>query len=422
MAEITLGYGDESLTLEYDDQRFRVLTAADSAAERPLSDSEIGAALENPIGSAPLDEIVSAGDTVLIVVSDATRESGSAQIVQLLVRRLIAAGVAPFDIRIIFATGIHRAVTAEEKNALLTPFITQRIKTLDHDAYDPTGLVNLGLTELDIPVQVNRALREHSHVILTGAIGFHYFAGFTGGRKSICPGLAGAATVEATHLLALDFERGGRREGVGTGLLVGNAVHEECERVAALVGPSFLINSVVNQRGLVLRLFAGDWREAHRRACDEYASTHSVKLDGRREMVIVSCGGKPYDLNLIQAHKALDMAALACLDGGTIILVAKCSEGLGRDDFLNWFEAENSRVLEQRLRESYKVNGQTAWALLTKAERFRIILVSGLEDEVVRSMRMTPARTLEEAMAEYDAGGRSGYIMPRGASVLPVVW
>jgi nickel-dependent lactate racemase len=420
MAEINLGYGEESLTLEYDDRRFRVLTSTDSAAERPLSDAEIGAALDEPIESAPLDEIVATGDTVLIVVSDATRESGSAQIVQLLVRRLIAAGVAPFDIRIIFATGIHRAVTAEEKSALLTPFITQRIKTLDHDAYDPAGLVNLGSTERGVPVQVNRALREHTHVILTGAVGFHYFAGFTGGRKSICPGLASAATVEATHLLALDFEQGGRRAGVGTGLLEGNAVHKECERVAALVAPSFLVNSVVNERGLVVRLFAGDWRAAHRRACDEYASTHSIKIDGRREMVVAGCGGTPYDLNVIQAHKALDMAALACSDGGTIVLVAKCSEGLGRDDFLKWFEAENSRALEERLHDSYKVNGQTAWALLTKAERFRIILVSGLENEVVRSMRMTPARTLEEAMANYDTGG-NGYIMPRGAALLPVV-
>src|SRR5207253_7569570 len=157
----------------------------------------------------------------------------------------------------------HRAVTADEKRELLTPFIVQRIMTLDHDAYDSNAHLQLGLTERGIAVEINRALKEHTHVILTGAIGFHYFAGFTGGRKSVCPGLASARTVEATHMLAMDFERGGRRAGVGTGLLDGNPVHEECERIAEIVQPSFLINTVVNEAGQAVRIYAGDWREAH---------------------------------------------------------------------------------------------------------------------------------------------------------------
>ncbi|MBV9212012.1 MAG: hypothetical protein JOZ52_15320, partial [Acidobacteria bacterium] len=141
-------------------------------------------------------------------------------------------------------------------------------------------------------------------------------------------------------------------------------------------------------------------------------------LKEKREVVIVSCGGWPYDLNLIQAHKALEMASYACVEGGTIVLLAECADGLGRKDFLKWFASEDSRALEKSLRERYEVNGQTAWALLSKAERFRVFLISKLEDETVRRMRLFPARTIEEALAQT---GAKGYIMPRGASLLPVI-
>src|SRR6185436_11079709 len=198
MPTIELGYGRESIGFAYNDDRFEVLALAQSTT--PLSDAEIGAAIDKPIGSPPLEDLIQAGDGVLIVVSDATRATGSAQIVNLLVRRLIQNGIQPSEIAIIFATGIHRAVRPEEKAELLTPFIAQRIRTIDHDAYDATQLVQIGMMERGTPIEVNRALKEFSKVIITGAVGFHYFAGFTGGRKSICPGLAGAPTIEATHM------------------------------------------------------------------------------------------------------------------------------------------------------------------------------------------------------------------------------
>jgi len=145
---------------------------------------------------------------------------------------------------------------------------------------------------------------------------------------------------------------------------------------------------------------------------------HSVAIQTRRDLVIVSCGGFSHDINLIQAHKALEMASYACNDGGSIILLAECRDGLGRADFLKLFESTDSVELEQRLVEKYEVNGQTAWSLLTKAERFHVQLVSNLEQDDVRRMRMEPARNLEEAMKR--AGDyQSGFIMPRGAAVLP---
>src|SRR5918912_1285936 len=201
-----LSYGRDSISFAYDAERFQLLEA-ESRDERPLTDVEVGEALDRPIDSPPLEEIILPGETVLIVVSDATRATASAQVINLLVRRLIESGVAPSDINIIFATGIHRAVTAEEKRELLTPFIAQRIRTLDHDADDPSSMIQLGTTERGTPIAVNRVLKERDHVILTGAIGFHYFAGFTGGRKSICPGLASVQTIEATHRLARNTKR-----------------------------------------------------------------------------------------------------------------------------------------------------------------------------------------------------------------------
>ena len=296
-----LAYGNGSLEFVDDEDRFRVISD-ESGSEPPLKDAQIGAAFEAPVGSPPLDDIVSSDDSVLLVVSDATRATASAQIVNLLARRLVQTGVSPGNIAAIFATGIHRRVTEEEKRELLTPFILQRIRTLDHDAYDEAKLYSLGTTANGVPVEVSTALRQFSHVVLIGGINFHYFAGFTGGRKSVCPGLASAKTIEATHMLAFDFERGGRMAGVGPGRLAGNAVHEECERVAELVAPAFGINTIVDETNRAVGVFCGDWRLAHRAACEHYLKRHSFAIGKKRDIVIVSCGGFPHDINMIQAH------------------------------------------------------------------------------------------------------------------------
>lgn len=416
MNEIHLPYGRDVVEFGWDGDRFAVVADRTTSA-KPLTDFEVGAALDSPIQSPPLDEIVDSDDSVLIVVSDATRPTASAQVVNLLVRRLVQLGVSPAQMAVIFATGIHRPVTEQEQTELLTPFIVQRLQVLQHDAYDASKLISFGATPSGLEVELSSALQRYSRVILTGGVNFHYFAGFTGGRKSICPGLASAETIKATHMLALDFETGGRKAGVGTGLLDGNAVHEACERVAEMVEPAFGVNTIVDSSKRAVKLFCGNWRLAHRAACEHYLEHHSIRIPEQREVVIASCGGFPYDINLIQAHKALDMASYACRDGGTIVLLAECRDGLGRPDFLKWFESANARSLADRLRGEYEVNGQTAWALLTKAERYRICLVSDLPDEQVRLMHMTPVGSIAEALE--GSGQQTGFIMPRGAAVLP---
>src|SRR5689334_8327083 len=279
---IKLAYGRNTVKFTWDADQFDLITS-DEHAEQPLTDFQVGEALDSPIGSPPLDEIIDSDDSVLLVVSDATRPTGSAQVVNLLVRRLVQIGVSPSRMAVIFATGIHRRVSQQEQIELLTPFIVQRLKIIEHDAYDSARLTSFGETESGLVVELSSALREYSRVIVIGGINFHYFAGFTGGRKSICPGLASAKTIEATHMLALDFETGARKAGVGTALLDGNAVHEECDRVAQLVSPAFGINAIVGSQKRPVNLFCGDWRAAHRTACEHYLAQHSLTIPDKRD-------------------------------------------------------------------------------------------------------------------------------------------
>jgi nickel-dependent lactate racemase len=422
MPNIQLKYGKSQISLDYDESRFQVLGNLKQSAA--LTDVEIGNRFDNPTDSKPLEEIIGQGETILIVVPDATRQTASGQIVNLLVRRLIASGVMPFDISIIFATGLHRKVTDAEKKELLTPFIAQRVRTLHHNARDLMQAAGLeskhfaGLGEANgIPVELNRALVEHDHVIIVGGVTFHYFAGFTGGRKLICPGLASERTISETHALAFDCDAKTRRAGVETGNLTGNPVHEAFMSVVSKLPPAFSINTITGDKGEAVEMFCGDWITAHRAACEFYAARYTLEIAGKRDLVIASGGGFPFDLNMIQAHKALEAASSACKDGGTIILLAECADGLGRSDFLRWFEAENSDALAENLCAAYQVNGQTAWSLLRKAERFDIRIVTSLTETETRPMRMQKARSLDEILSGIDKN-RQGYILPFGAKLL----
>lgn len=414
MHQIQLRYGRGALSLEYDEDRFAVLADADRRG--PLSDVEIGALLESPLGSRPIEELVDAGESVLFVVPDGTRRTGCGQIINLLVRRLIASGSMPHEMSVIFATGIHRPVTAAEKREILTPFIAQRLKTLDHNARDLMQIVRMGETANGIPIELNRALSQFDHVILLGGVTFHYFAGFTGGRKLICPGLASARTISGTHKMAFDCGSKTRRDGVATGRLDGNPVHEAFVEAASAIEPSFSVNTIVDDAGEVIDLFCGEWMASHRAACDSFAARNTISIGEKRDLVVASCGGFPHDINMIQAHKALDAAADACVDGGTIVLLAECPEGMGRHDFLEWFSSKNSRDLAERLCERYQVNGQTAWSLLEKTERFRVRILTDVGKVDAEKLRMEKV-DLEAVQMQLETS-RSGYILPYGARTL----
>jgi nickel-dependent lactate racemase len=266
-----------------------------------------------------------------------------------------------------------------------------------------------------MPVELSRILFEFDRVIIVGGVTFHYFAGFSGGRKLICPGLASERTITATHSLAFDCETKSRRVGVGPGKLEGNAVNDAFMRITEKVDPVFSVNAIVNSDGNAAEVFCGNWKSAHRAACDRYALRHAIEIRGKRDLVIASCGGYPFDLDMIQAHKALEAASHACVEGGTIILLAECAEGLGRSDFLKWFDASNSEEIAVNLCRNYEVNGQTAWSLLRITERFDVRILSALSVTATQQMHLRSVQSIYEAVTKNRA---EGYILPFGAKFL----
>lgn len=413
---IMLGYGTEKLRVDFNPDRFSLLTPQDFEARR-LTDAELEAALNEPIAAPPLEEIIGKNDRVLLVAPDGTRVAGVERLAPLLLRRLNEHGLLDSQIEILIGGGIHRPPTLGEIGRILGEEVAGRLVVHHHDANDESSLVTLGHTTRGTPVELNRRLLENDRVIALGAITFHYFAGFSGGRKAILPGCASARAIRANHLLSFDIERLQKRQGVASALLDGNAVHEDMVEAVSMLNPSFLINTILNARNEISAVYAGHWREAHRRGCAEYNTAHAVAINRRRPAVIVSCGGAPRDTNMIQSHKALEHAATALEQGGTMIALAECPQGLGRSDFLDWFVPGGSPATAQKLLQGYQVNGQTAWGLRKKAETFRILLVSSFKDELVRQMGLEPHASLESALAELD--GQEGYIIPNGLTTLP---
>ena len=365
-----------------------------------------------------------AGERVVIVTSDITRYTGSEQYLALLVDEVNRRGIPDRDITLLIALGIHRKQTETEHRRIVGP-LYDRITVVDHDCDNPDNLVFVGRTSNGIDVMVNRLAVEADRLILTGTIGFHYFAGFGGGRKALLPGISGRASCLASHFAVLHPEPGsGRNPQATTGILDGNPVHKALCEACAMVGPDLIFNTVLSPDKKIIAVFAGQWDEAHRAGCRFYAEHFSYHLQEKADLVVASCGGFPKDINLIQSHKAMEYAGRALKEGGVMVLLAQCRDGYGHQSFFTWFQHKELLEFEAALRARYEINGQTAYALLEKAKRFRIILVSDLPPEEVRAMSLTPAATLDEALVvaeqmllpEYTA-----YVIPEAGTVLPVV-
>lgn len=365
-----------------------------------------------------------AGEKVVIVTSDITRYTGSEIYLPLLVERLNQCGIADRDIEILIALGIHRKQTDHEHRKILGQLFG-RLRVIDHDCDDHDQLSTIGTTSNGIRVSINRRAVEADHLILTGTISFHYFAGFGGGRKSVLPGIASRQACMASHFTVLNPGSGsGKNPLATTGNLEGNPVHQAMLEGCAMAKPDFILNTVLTPDKQIIAAFAGDWRQAHEAGCRFYSGRFAFPLRQKADLVIASCGGFPKDINLIQAHKSMEYASQAIRDGGVMILLAECRDGFGNATFFNWFRHKRLDEFEAALREHYEINGQTAYSALQKAQRFRIILVSQFPERQVEEMGMIPARTLEYALnqalpmlpSEWQA-----YLMPEAGSVLPVL-
>src|SRR5262245_45218824 len=397
---------------------FRLDTVDPTApAGASVGPAEIAAALERPRGAPPASEIFRGARRVLVVVSDATRSTGSRLVCPVLVDAIRRASGA--EVSFAVASGIHARPTSEEVRKILGEDLASRHPVLLHDPDDGAELIELGRTRQGTRVVVNRALREHDRVVLTGAVGFHYYAGFSGGRKALVPGLASRETVSRNHLRALDAN-GGRHPGARAGSLQDNPVHRDMVEGAALVGAHFLVNTVMGAPERIERIYAGDFRDAHLAACRWVRSTRRVRL-APRDLVIASAGGAPSDVDLIQSHKAFEAAAGALRPGGVFVLVARCGRGAGSADFLDAFARGGEREMVEALLGDFRVYAQTALSWYRKAKRFRLVLVSDLSEAVARKVGAEPARDLEHALAlaaEHVPRGARGWLLPRAPRIL----
>ena len=407
MKDVSLAYGSSAFPLTIDPDRFRVVA--------PLEDA-LSAGEEHLIESPPLADLAR-GKRVLLIVSDLTRPTGTREFLPGILAQLGAAAV----VRFLFATGLHRPLDDEDKIAIVGEDVFKAYPMLDHEPEENNTRV--GTTSLGNDVEIDNQVLEHDVIVLTGSIGFHYFAGYSGGRKSLLPGVASKESIQFNHLLVLNREGIGRNPEVRVARLEGNPVHDDMVEAARMVGRQlFVYNTILDSAKKVQKTFSGHWLEAHRRGAMDYFDHHSMRLEGQRRLAIVSCGGFPRDINVIQAHKALEFAQYIVEPGGTIILLAECREGTGHSSFYPWFKYSDLDEFERQLRADYQVYGQTAYSLLSKTRRFRVICVSSLPDEQVRAMGMEPATTLDAAMALVDPDmAETGYILPFGAEVLPSV-
>lgn len=383
----------------------------------------VRSALSAPLGSPPIGEICTPGEKVVIVTSDITRYTGSEHYLPVLVETLNGIGIPDEDIEILIALGIHRKQTEEEHRKILGPLFG-RIEVTDHECDEPTELATLGTTSSGVPVSVNRRVVEADRVIVTGTAGYHYFAGFGGGRKGLVPGVASRETCMASHFAIFNPpEIGGKNPLATAGILNGNPVHQALLEAARLVTPDFILNTVLSPDKKLLDVFCGELEKAHLAACTLVDRLYSYKLKKPGDLAVVSCGGSPKDINFIQAHKSLDYGVRAIKKGGTLILLAECPDGFGNSTFFSWFRHRNLDEFEKALRQGYEINGQTAYATLCKTLEYRIILVSNFSEEETRRMGMTKAADLNEAMhiARKDLPENPHIlVIPDGGTILPL--
>jgi len=391
------------------------------ASRRFAPTSIIESSLDKPIHSLPFNDFFSPKDSVAIVCSDITRYTGSDQFLHILIKRLSRIGIKDSSISITISLGIHRPQTEDEIEHLLGKLLYGKIRTYNHTPKDNSNLKLLGITSRGTRSEFNRRVIEADKIILTGALGFHYFAGFSGGRKGLMPGVASFDACVNNHLLVLKPE-GGKDRHARTGKLQGNPVHEDMMEACQGLPPVFLLNTILSPDKKIIGAVSGDLTLAFEKGCEMFMKDFSVPVTKKADLVIASCGGFPKDINFIQAHKSMDYAMNALREGGVMVILAECPEGYGNPTFHGWFKFNDLNELEERLKAHYEINGQTAYSTLLKAKRAKIILLSALPPDEVRQMSMVPAEDMEEALSlarTFLSDNPSCYIIPEAGSTLP---
>ncbi len=370
-------------------------------------------ALAHPIGSPRLRDIVKPGGKIAVVTSDITRPMPTYAVMPALLDELCLAGVKAEDVTLVFGLGSHRHQTEAEMQKLAGERAFREIRCVDSD---PDDCVHYGVTKRGTPVDITRIVAEADRRVLLGNIEYHYFAGYSGGGKALMPGASTREAIQRNHSLMVNPD-------ACAGKLDGNPLREDIEEAACMVGADFILNVVLDEHKQIVRAVAGDVVKAHRVGCEFLDKFYLKPIPERADIVLVSQGGAPKDLNLYQTQKALDNAKHAVKPGGVVILIGSCREGMGEETFENWMTCSPSPAsMIERIRLDFKLGGHKAAAIAMVLENADIYLVSDLPDDFVRRIFLTPHPSAQAAL---DAAllklGKDATIlaMPYGGSTLP---
>ena len=379
------------------------------------SRAEIERALNEPIGTKKLREIAKPGNKVAIVVNDATRPTPSHLMVVPLLDELNKAGVNDSEVTVIFGCGIHRPVTPQEQEKLIGKEALERVKTISHDA-NADDQVFVGETSNGTKVYLNKVFAEADIKILTGEINLHYYAGYGGGRKGLLPAVSSAETIQQNHSLLVSAK-------ATTGVLEGNPVHEDMLEAARLTKIDFILNIVTNNKNELVQAFAGDVEQAFLEGTKLVDEMYKVTISQRANIVVVSAGGHPHDINLYQATKALQNALDAVKRNGIIILAAECPEGHGNEAFVEWMEKYPSlNRLEREIKRNFVLGGHKAYFINKALQKVTIILVSVIPDTyAVNIFKMRSSSAMNDAIRDaFEIVGKNAkvYVMANGKETM----
>lgn len=372
------------------------------------------------IGTKPLNQLITNKDLVTIIISDMTRFWMRQDILcQLLVEYLHDTLEVPFEnIAVVIALGTHRMNSEADKKKLTGDYVYKHVASVtDHDC-DAPDLVFVGTTPLGTKVSVN-PLAVGRKVICIGGTVHHIMAGYGGGRKSIVPGIASRETIRMNHQMALDPLQPKSDPRIGSGKILVNPIHQDMCEAAQLVPITFGINIVVDSASKHSGLFCGDFDKAWKESCRYVQQSYGLPIEYEADIVIVSCGGFPKDLNFYQSTKSLFNGAKAVKKGGTLILLAACSEGSGAKDFFDWIEPLKRGCLDEELRRNFTIGGYIFYAACESIRKAKTLLLSGLEPEVLKDMRVESHKDMDSLLAQVDFRDKDVYIIPYGGSVMP---
>ncbi|MEA3208071.1 MAG: lactate racemase [Chthoniobacter sp.] len=421
--KIPLAYGRAHLAVEFPDGRTTVIEPA-HAAGLPDEKSALFAALDAPIASPPLRERVGADTRICITFTDITRATPNERLIPWLLEYLETAGVRRDRLLLLNQLGTHRPNTREELEGMLTSAVVESYRVLNHEPENPEALAEVGRMRDGVtPALINKHALAADLRIVTGFIEPHFFAGFSGGPKGIIPGVAGLQSVMASHQAA---HIGDPRATFGQ--TEGNPLWEELRDIAtsAAVGPSFLLNVTLNDERGITGIFAGDLRAAHRRGCEFVRTTAMQPVDAPFEVVVTTNSGYPLDMNLYQGVKGMSAAARIVREGGLIILVCECGEGV--PDRSPFDQILRGAACPEEILANVANWGQTRpeqWQAQIQAlvqRKARVLIYSSLPEETVQAAHLGSCRDIAATVGdELERRGPQARVavLPQGPLTIP---